>query len=446
MRDVLILTFLAGALLMTVRYPFAGLLVWGWFTLATPHQAAYVAGSLPLNLMIAAITLVSFYFHGEFGRLKMTGLAWLILAFTIWLGVSQAFSLWPENSAEFTDRFVKVMVFILLCTTATTSRLRFHALLWTFASVMGFYALKGGAYTILTLGSHRYEGIDGTVLFDNNHMGIALATSVPVFLYLAQQVRGPLVRLALYGVALSAVIAVVGTQSRGALVALAALGGWTWLRSSRKIVTGLLGAACLLAALPFLPEHWTERMATISEAAEDESFMGRVDAWVINTQLAKENPLTGAGLRNPYVKDIAVTVSDREPRAAHSIYFEILGGTGFVGLALYLAMLAYGLLTAMLAERRYAAEPGGRWRARFGRHAQASLIVFGVGGASVSLEMWEGYLLLLALVGALARVDIAATTERPGFEIARIRRRAEIAQARVRIKARVPKARRPIEV
>ena len=424
MRDLILVAFLAAGLLTTIRYPFAGLLLWAWFTLATPHQAAYAAGQLPLNMVIAAVTFIAFFWHGEFGRVRLTTLSWIILAFTAWLGVSQAASLWPENSAEPADRLLKIMIFVFLCSVTTTSRLRFHALLWVFALVMGFHGAKGGAFTLATLGQGRYEGIPNTILFDNNHMGIALAASLPIFFYLARQSGERLVRWGVWLVIALTVIGIVGTHSRGALLSLLALGGWLWLRSDRKILGAAAAAVLAVSALPLLPTDWTERMETITEADEDASFQGRVDAWVINWELAKAHPVTGAGLRNSYESWISSQVSARTPRAAHSVYFEILGGMGFVGLALYLGMLGYGFLTARRAERQYAEAPGGRWRARFGRQAQASLVVFCVGGASVSLEMWEGYLLVIALVSALARIDLAATTSQAGYEVERVRRRA----------------------
>ena len=255
-------------------------------------------------------------------------------------------------------------------------------------------------------------------------MGIALAASLPIFYYLAKQSTERLVRWGVWLVIALTVIGIIGTHSRGALLSLVALGGWLWLRSDRKLLGAGLAAALVVAALPVLPEDWTARMETIAEADEDASFQGRLDAWTINLKLAQAHPLTGAGLRNSYESWISSQVSGLTPRAAHSVYFEILGGMGFVGLALYLLMLGYGLLAAMRAERAYASDPGGRWRGRFARQAQASLVTFAVGGASVSLEMWEGYLLIIALVSALPRIDLAASTDRAGIEVDRVRRRA----------------------
>lgn len=405
MRDLLLIGFIGTSLVAVLRYPFLGLLLWGWFTLATPQAGAYLAMSLPLNMVIAAVTLIAFVLHSEFARFRAEPILLLTLAFAGWIILSQVFSLDPENSHQYADRFVKVLTFIILAMVATTTKLRFHALLWLFAIVMGFYGAKGGAFTIATLAQGLYEGLPDTILADNNHMGIALAASLPLFLYLREQSANRLVRLALLITLGLSIFAVLGTHSRGAFVSLLVFGFFLWLRSRHKI---LIAAAMLVAAIPayfILPSHWFERMETIAEADEDESFMGRVDAWVINWKLAQAHPLTGAGLRNSYEEEIARTVDpERVPRAAHSIYFEVLGGTGFVGLFLYLSILGTAFLKAAYANVKYRYDPAGRWRGRFGHFAQVSLATFGVGAASVSMEMWEGYLLIIALVSVLSKV------------------------------------------
>ena len=53
MRDILLLGFTGLCLVAALRYPFAGLLTWAWFTLLTPHQEAYGLYGVPLNVVIA---------------------------------------------------------------------------------------------------------------------------------------------------------------------------------------------------------------------------------------------------------------------------------------------------------------------------------------------------------------------------------------------------------
>ena len=413
MRDLILIAFIFGGLLLALRYPFTGLLLWAWFTLATPHQAAYAANTIPLNTIIAGVTFISFFLHGEFYKVRPTLLMVLMGSFAAWLWLSQLQSLDPQNSAPYFDRFIKVLIFIFLCMMVVTDKLRFHALLWLFAIVMGFYGAKGGLYTLLTFGQNIYYGLPESILYDNNHLGIALASTLPLFLYLQGQTTHPSVKWGIRLVFVLSIIAILGTHSRGAFVSLTIFAGFIWLRSQRKILLMCLGLLIATPTLVVLPENWFDRMSTIQDAENDESFMGRVDAWWINYKLAREHPLTGAGLRNPYEEDIAQQVDIfRTPRAAHSIYFEILGGAGFVGLFIYLYLLGEAFLTAWIAERKYRNANQHRWRSDFARHAQTSLAVFGVGAASVSLEMWEGYLLVIALISVLSGMVPASTSAR----------------------------------
>ena len=408
MRDLLLLGVIAGFLALAIRRPFVGLLAWAWFTVMTPHQLAYGVFGLSLNALIAAVTLAAYILSGEVRKFRFDLTIGLMFALAGWVAVSQIFSLDPENSATPVDRFLKTLLFALLCAEMATSKLRIHALLWTLVAGIGFFAAKGAVFTVMTLGEFRVQGLPGTVIEDNNHFAIATATVLPLILYLAGQARALWLRWALMALLVLSLFAIIGTHSRGGLVVLVVFGFLFWLRSRYKPV---LAAAALVLAAPavaFMPAKWTERMTTIGSATEDASFMGRVDAWVINWKLALANPLTGAGLRNSYDEEVALTVDperSERARAAHSIYFEMLGGAGFVGLFLYLGVLGSAFVTAwrVFARRRERAmEP---WKPELARAIQFSLIVFGVGGASVSMEMWDGYLMLVACASALAALS-----------------------------------------
>ena len=409
MRDALLVLVILASMLVVLRYPFAGLLIWAWFTVMTPHQMAYGSFGLPLNLIIAAFTMASMFIHAPTLRFKSDIVTIFIALFAFWLFISQAFSLDPKNSAVFFDRFIKTLVFVLLCIQMADNKLRIHALLWVLVIGLGYFGAKGALFTLTTLGEYRVQGIPDSLLEDNNHMGIALATVLPFVLYLRGEMKNKLARQAMVVLFLMMVFSIFGTQSRGAFISLVVFGGFFWLRSKHKIS---ILAALVLITIPvvsFLPAKWTDRMSTISEATQDESFMGRVDAWVISYKLAKENPLTGAGLRNSYQEEIAENVDPiRGPRAraAHSIYFEVLGGTGFVGLMIYLSVLGITFLVARAQSNLDIGPHNPQWIIRLGYFSQISLVVFGIGGASTSLEMWDGYWLVIALVAAARRFRI----------------------------------------
>ncbi len=425
MRDILLLSFTAFCLTAALRHPFAGLLTWAWFTLLTPHQAAYGVYGIPLNAIIAAVTMAAYVFSGEIAKFRFDPVTTLIILFAGWLTAAQAFSLDPENSALYYDRFIKTLLFIVLCAQMARDKLRFNALVWTLVVSIGFLAAKGAVFTFFTLGQYRVQGLPNTVLEDNNHFGIAVAAILPLILYLRAEAAKPVVRqglLVLFGLS---IVAIIGTQSRGAFLALIAFSGYFWIRAKHKfaILGGL--ALIMIPTIAFMPSAWTDRMSTIGEATEDASFMGRVDAWVINYKLAAENPLTGAGLRNSYEKDIAQTVDIERAetaKAAHSIYFEVLGGAGFMGLAIYLTLFAVAFFSAWRMYLSRADDGVAPWKWRFAYYAQMSILVFAVGGASVSLEMWDGYLIVMALVAALSKMSVGE--EKPqGHVLAKARMR-----------------------
>ena len=407
---------IVGGLIAALRYPFAGMILWAWFSLMTPQQMAYGTLGIQLNLVIAAATIAAIVLRGEAAKFRVDSITFWLAAVAGWLFVSQANSLDPANSATYFDRFIKTLLFAVLCAQMATTKLRVHALVWTLVLSIGFFAAKGAVFTLATLGRYHVQGVPLTILEDNNHLGIAIATILPMILYLRGEAAKAWVKTAMTALLLMSIFAILGTQSRGAFISFIVFGGFFWLRSRHKLAIIAAGALALLPAIAFMPSSWTERMTTIAEADKDESFMGRVDSWVINTKFALEHPLTGAGLRNPYQPELAEKVDPvRAPRAkaAHSIYFEMLGGAGFVGLFIYLALLANAFLkTAALQKsgRPGAPQP---WQARFGYFAQISLAVFCVGGASTSLEMWDGYLLLIAVIGAASRISVAQAAD-PG--------------------------------
>jgi len=426
MRDIILIGFICVCLIATLRYPFVGLLTWAWFTLMTPHQLAYDVYGIPLNMVIAGVTIASYILSTEITKFRFNTITVLIITFAAWLTMSQIFSLDALNSAPYFDRFIKTLLFILLCVQMTTSKLQFNALVWTLVGGIGFFAVKGALFTMVTLGEYRVQGLPLTVLEDNNHFGIAAATILPLILYLRTQSAHSWMRAALMVLFCSTIIAIIGTHSRGAFLALLFFGSYFWLRSNRKfaILAGMI--ILLVPTIMFMPAKWTERMTTITEATQDASFMGRVDAWVINYKLAKAHPFTGAGLRNSYQIDVAKSVDPERAeraKAAHSIYFEILGGAGFVGLIIYLMLYGVAFFSAWriyLARENSTIEP---WKWNFAYYAQMSLVVFAVGGASTSMEMWDGYLIVIALIAALVKMTPREVRE-DGYALMTVGRRA----------------------
>jgi probable O-glycosylation ligase (exosortase A-associated) len=175
-----------------------------------------------------------------------------------------------------------------------------------------------------------------------------------------------------------------------------------WWRTPRRILTGTIFAAVLGAALLAAPEKWFDRMESIANYQKDESAQGRFDAWRFATKLALDRPFVGGGFRAFYDRDLFLSYIPDAPtnRNAHSIYFEVLGEMGFVGLSLFLAL---GLCALIMTQRTIwlaRGRPDLKWAADLGRMTQVSLLGYATAGAFLNLGFFDLYYTILVIIVA----------------------------------------------
>jgi probable O-glycosylation ligase (exosortase A-associated) len=76
-------------------------------------------------------------------------------------------------------------------------------------------------------------------------------------------------------------------------------------------------------------------------------------------------------------------------RAAHSIYFQVLGNHGFVGLFLFLGIWFSTYRTAGWLRKNGRAQEQSAWTADLGSMIQVSLVGYATGGAFLSLSYFD---------------------------------------------------------
>ena len=172
---------------------------------------------------------------------------------------------------------------------------------------------------------------------------------------LARAARSRIGRAAAWAVFVAFVLAIIGTQSRGAALGACAVFGFLWLTSKRKGAALLgIGLVAVLVAV-FASDAYFNRMKTMSDYETEGSAKGRILAWKAGVRMAMDNPLLGVGAGHfPQ----AYGTKYRPPDAgsagwltAHSMYFLVLGELGFTGLVIYGA-LVFGAVRATLMVRR----------------------------------------------------------------------------------------------
>jgi probable O-glycosylation ligase (exosortase A-associated) len=101
-------------------------------------------------------------------------------------------------------------------------------------------------------------------------------------------------------------------------------------------------------------------------------------------------------------------------QAAHSIYFQILGNHGFVGLFLYLGIWVATLRSAGRLRAIAKEHPEARWAGQLGAMVQVSLLGFAAGGAFLSMPYFDfPYNLMVMVVLARKWVESRAWESEP---------------------------------
>ena len=127
--------------------------------------------------------------------------------------------------------------------------------------------------------------------------------------------------------------------------------------------------------------------------------MGRINAWWFAYEVALDRPLVGGGFRT-FTRDLFVQYAPApfDWHDAHSIYFEVLGEQGFVGLALFLMLGFMSLRLGTWIIRHARNHPDLRWATDLGAMLQVSLIGYAVGGAFLGLAYFDLYYHLVVLI------------------------------------------------
>jgi probable O-glycosylation ligase (exosortase A-associated) len=400
MRDIILATFIVGMLPVILRRPVFGALMWAWVSMMNPHTLTYgFALRVPWALIIAIATLVAFAISKERKPLPMNGGTLLIILLLAWMTVTSLFALNPIEG-EVLDRWIfvlKIFFMLLITFMLVRGRKEIDWLVWVMVVSVGFYGVKGGLWTLATGGGGRVWGPPGGNLAGNNELAVGLVILLPWMYYLREVSTNRWVRRGLMVSMVAVVFGILGSQSRGALLAVLAMAMVMGAKGKHMMRTMLGLAVVGVAALAFMPDSWTSRMDTIQTYEADTSAMSRIWTWKTLWNAAVDRPLLGAGFRadnqfvfNKYAPYEAVVALKGAVFVAHSIYFQALGEHGFVGLGIYLLLGLWTWFGAGRLARLTADDPEfSPWVPLLMRMTQVSLIGFGIGGAFLSLMLLD---------------------------------------------------------
>jgi putative inorganic carbon (hco3(-)) transporter len=403
LRDFLVSAIVLASLPVIVFWrPHAGALMWVWISMMNPHRLTYgFAFEFPFAMIIAIATLVGLLFANQRKNLPMTQITGLMFVFVAWMSITSLFALQPPDAVYGVwSQVMKTQLMIFVTMMLIRGRKQIDQLIWAIVISVGFFGVKGGIWTILTGGVDRVWGPPGTFIEGNNELGLALAMLLPLMYYLAATTTSKWIKYALWGSIASCAFSILGTHSRGAFIAIGVAAVFLGVKSGRPIVATALLVVGLAGAVMFMPDNWTNRMETIESYETDVSAVSRLQTWQAIWNMAIDRPIFGAGFDFPN-SQLFETYSPSSYYgvfAPHSIYFQVLGEHGFVGLALYLALGVSIWRRGRKLALDCMGQPDLEWVPILMRMVQVSLLVFATGGAFLGLLHYDLPYYLAAIV------------------------------------------------
>jgi probable O-glycosylation ligase (exosortase A-associated) len=400
MRDILLSFIVFGLLPFIVRWPMLGAYTWAWLSMMNPHQAVFgFARSIPFAYIVALTTLIGMLFSRQRKPLPETSITMLQCLLLAWMTVTSYFAM--NDPGVVLDRWIfvmKIQIMVVATWMLIRGRRAIDGLIWVVTFSVGFYGIKGGVWTVMTGGAGRVWGPSGGMIQGNNELAVALIMLLPLMFYLYQTSKQRLVRFGIVFSMITTAFAILGSQSRGALLGLCAIAFYLAVKSRYPIRMSIAVASVLVGVISFMPETWTARMETMQTYQGEGSAMSRIYAWKTLWAAAVDRPVVGAGFAadTPIVfhkyapKDAAFENFEGMVWVAHSIYFQMLGEHGFPGLALFLLLGIVTWRTANRLTRQTRGDPEfGTWVPILMPMIQVSIIGYAVGGAFLSLAYFD---------------------------------------------------------
>lgn len=422
MRDIFIILTVFSTIPMIYLRPHIGVLAWCWISYMNPHRLAWgFAYSFPVAMVIGLATLTALVVSKEPKKLQMNAVSGLLLAVVFWMSFANLFAIVPNFAFSKWDQSFKILLMTIVTMILLQKRERIYAFVWVIVASMAFFGVKGGIFTILSGGASHVWGPPKTFIEDNNALAMALLMTLPLVWFLYQHTASKLLRFGLLGALCAMAFSIIGSQSRGAFLASLVVIMFLIWKSRHRFLFGGIIFAFLAVGVFFVPQSWVDRMETIQHYDEDVSALGRLEVWEFAIKVALDRPIVGGGFRafadnETYLRYIPDAML-QGGRNYHSVYFEVLGELGFVGLAIFLALLLATWRTGSWIISRTNNIPDLLWANDLARMTQVSLVAFAAAGAFQNLAFFDLYYHLIAIIFITQQVvikELPASQSLPG--------------------------------
>lgn len=339
-------------------------------------------------------------------RITAKALAFSVLGFTAVILASSATAVNSSVSFSFLNEWINWLLLMYVVGAGVKGRDELLLqlvgfMLWNLK--MSQHGLRSWAAAGFRFRNWGVTGAPGW--FQNSgEFGIEMCVFLPIvgfFTYAVWPHVSKATRLLLIGIVISALISVVGSSSRGALLGVAAVGLWLVIRSPRRLQGIVLLAAIALLVAFFLPE---ESISRFREMGDDKTSTSRLQYWRDAFEIAARYPFLGIGYKNW----ISYYRANYNPlgELPHNFLIEGMAELGYTGLVCLICILIAFFVTTANARRKLDPKSSSEhrllWSMALG--LDGAMIGFIVSGSFVTVLFYPYLWMNVALALAIHRV------------------------------------------
>jgi probable O-glycosylation ligase (exosortase A-associated) len=422
MRDLFFIAFLGLFGLMGLKRPFLLVALYAYIDIVSPQRLSYfLLNTIPISAMAFAAMVGAWLVMDDKKDCRFSARQGLMLILVAWCGYTTLTADFPVEAMTKWNWVWKAIIAGIFLPLVLRTRLRIEALTVFMILCASTIIINGGMKTALSGGGYGVLNLmveNNSGLYEGSIISCVAISLMPLILWLSK--HGTIfppdwkVKGFCYALCLACMLMPIGTEARTGLVCIVILAGMMLMRSKRKFIYGPLIAVAALAAIPFLPASFTQRMETIENHQGDESASTRVAVWMWTLDYVKQHP-GGGGFDNylqnsfTYFAQSIVTdsggsrierrtVTDRG-RAYHSAYFEMLGEQGYFGFFIWALIHGICFIRTEMIRRLYRHRdgPDEAWIAPFAVALQEGHVIYMIGSLFVGIAYQPFIFMMLAL-------------------------------------------------
>ncbi len=255
-----------------------------------------------LIYVVAPAGILAAFITGGVQRTFQSRAAWYWIGFSLWMMVGIPFSFWTGGSWATFYNYVRVSLPLLFVIGGLATNWKELRAIFNTIAMAGVLSLVTTRWFAVEENGRLDLSASGSSIGNSNDLAAHLIITLPFLLFISMdRKRNPIIRFAMAPLMAYGVWAIVGTASRGAVIALGAIFLFVLAQAKLKqrIMALVVAVVLVVASITLLPSAALNRLGSLFgqehiEAAESKE--ARSYLFQKSLQYSLQHPLLGVGL------------------------------------------------------------------------------------------------------------------------------------------------------